>query len=207
MNVPHHYIFKQKIYIKRSVFAWADCHAYFQERKLYSLLKGWIRRLMSCIHIPQDFLLLISIKVSQCLLYIGIWLRSLLYFISSFRVNERAGENPCIPRNETVQPPYFQNRSTMLCLPIPTFIYLWEINIFQGWVCLFCCSQICGQILRIYNSLTDTRMWKLEYKNGIFVAVCSKYLFASLRRTLVMSYDMISVGHHFLSLIGKKAHP
>jgi hypothetical protein len=36
-----------------------------------------------------------------------------------------------------------------------------------------------------------------ENINGMFVAVCSKYLFASLRRTLGMSYDMISVGHHF----------
>ncbi len=29
----------------------------------------------------------------------------------------------CFPRNETVQPPYFQNRIVMFCLPIPTFIY------------------------------------------------------------------------------------
>jgi hypothetical protein len=30
----------------------------------------------------------------------------------------------CIPRNETVEPPYFQNRIIMFCLPIPTLIYL-----------------------------------------------------------------------------------
>jgi len=45
----------------------------------------------------------------------------------------RAGKNPtcgsqlCIPRNETVQPPYFQNRIIMFCLKMPTFIYQWEI--------------------------------------------------------------------------------
>ncbi len=81
----------------------------------------------------------------------------------------RAGYNPtwmsgshlCIPRNETLQPPYFQNRIIMVCLPIPTLIYLWEIYIFLGSVCLFCCSQICGPILGIYKSLPDTWMWKL----------------------------------------------
>ncbi len=65
----------------------------------------------------------------------------------------------CIPRTETVQPPYFQNRNIMFCLPIPTLIYLWEIFIFPVSVCLFCCSQICGPILGI--SLKDTWMWKL----------------------------------------------
>jgi hypothetical protein len=38
-----------------------------------------------------------------------------------------------------------------------------------------------------------------ESINGMSVAVCSKYLFASLRRTLTMSYDMKSVGHYFFS--------
>ncbi len=46
-------------------------------------------------------------------------------------------------------------------LPIPTLTYLWEIYIFPGSVCLFCCSQICGPILGIYKLLTDTWMWKL----------------------------------------------
>jgi hypothetical protein len=58
-----------------------------------------------------------------------------------------------IPRNETVQPPYFQNRIIMFCLPIPTLIYLWEIYIFPGSVSLLGCSQICGSILGIYKSL------------------------------------------------------
>ncbi len=72
-----------------------------------------------------------------------------------------SGSHLCIPRNETVQPPYFQNRTITFCLPIPTLIYLWEIYIFPGSVCLFCCSQICEPIQGIYKSLTDTWMWKL----------------------------------------------
>ncbi len=57
---------------------------------------------------------------------------------------------------------YFQNRIIiMFCLPVPTLIYLWEIYIVPGSVCLFCCREICGPILGIYKSLTDTWMWKL----------------------------------------------
>ncbi len=56
---------------------------------------------------------------------------------------------------------YFQNRIIMFCLPFPTIIYLWEIYIFPGSACLFCNRKICGSILEIYKSLTDTWMWKL----------------------------------------------
>ncbi len=35
------------------------------------------------------------------------------------------------------------------------------IHIFPGSVCLFCCREICGPILGMYKSLTDTWMWKL----------------------------------------------
>ncbi len=45
---------------------------------------------------------------------------------------------------------YFQNRIIMFCLPVPTLIYLWEIYIFPGSVCLFCCRELCGPILGIY---------------------------------------------------------
>ncbi len=31
---------------------------------------------------------------------------------------------------------YFRNRIIMFCLPVPTLIFLWEINIFPGSVCL-----------------------------------------------------------------------
>ncbi len=76
---------------------------------------------------------------------------------------------------------YFQSRIITFCLPVLTLIYLWEIYIFPGLVCLFCCSEICGPILGIHKSLTDTWMGKLglrpsnsqkkEYINGIFLAV------------------------------------
>ncbi len=56
---------------------------------------------------------------------------------------------------------YFQNRIIMFCLPVPTLIFLWEIHIFPGSVCLFCCREICGPILGIFKSLTDTCMWEL----------------------------------------------
>ncbi len=56
---------------------------------------------------------------------------------------------------------YFPNRIIMFCLPVPTLLYLWEIYILPGLVCLFCCREICGLILEIYKLLTDTWMWKL----------------------------------------------
>ncbi len=56
---------------------------------------------------------------------------------------------------------YLQNRTIMFCLPDHTLIYLWEIFIFSGLVCLFCCKEICGPILGIYKLITDTLMWKL----------------------------------------------
>ncbi len=55
---------------------------------------------------------------------------------------------------------YFQHRIIMFFLLVPTLIYLWEIYIFPGSVCQFCCREICGLILRIYKSLTDTWLWK-----------------------------------------------
>ncbi len=105
-----------------------------------------------------------------------------------FTFKWRTGENPkwmsgshlCISRNETVQPPYFQNRIIIFSLPIPTLTYLWEIYVFPGSVCLFC-SQICWLILGIYKSLTDqinveigtkaAQFPEKEYTIGIFVAV------------------------------------
>ncbi len=41
----------------------------------------------------------------------------------------------CIPRKETVQPPYLQNRIIMFCLQIPPLIHLWEIFILLLSVC------------------------------------------------------------------------
>ncbi len=62
--------------------------------------------------------------------------------------------------------PYFQNRIIMFCLSIRTLIYLWEIYIFPGSVCLFCCNQICGPILGIFKSLADT-LWKLGLRHCV----------------------------------------
>ncbi len=56
---------------------------------------------------------------------------------------------------------YFQIRIILFCLSVPTLIYLWEIYIFPGSDCLFSCREICGQILGIYKSITDTCMWRL----------------------------------------------
>ncbi len=33
-----------------------------------------------------------------------------------------SGSHLCIPKNETVEPPNFQNRIIMFCLPIPSLI-------------------------------------------------------------------------------------
>ncbi len=56
---------------------------------------------------------------------------------------------------------YFQNIIIKFCLPVPTLKYLWDIYIFPESVCLFWCREICGPILGIFKSLTDTWMRKL----------------------------------------------
>ncbi len=73
-----------------------------------------------------------------------------------------------------------QNYNVLSPSPYTTLIYLWEIYIFPGSVCLCCCREICGPFLGIYKSLKDTGMWNLglrpqfpekEYMNGIFLVV------------------------------------
>ncbi len=77
---------------------------------------------------------------------------------------------------------YSQKRNCAAWGPISTFMCLWAIYIFPLLVCLFCCRKICGPILGIYKSQTQTHecrngdwgreipfLW--EYINGIFVAV------------------------------------
>jgi hypothetical protein len=51
---------------------------------------------------------------------------------------------------------YFHNLIIMFCLAVPTLTYLWDIYIFPGSVCLFCCREICGPILGIYISRSQT---------------------------------------------------
>ncbi len=64
---------------------------------------------------------------------------------------------------------YFQTRIILFCLPVPNS-YICEIYIFPGSDCLFSCREICGQILGIYKSITDTCMWKL----GLWPAIPRK---------------------------------
>jgi len=56
---------------------------------------------------------------------------------------------------------YSLRRNCAFSAPISTFMCLWALYIFPRSVCLFCCKKICGPILRIYKSLTETWMWKL----------------------------------------------
>ncbi len=71
---------------------------------------------------------------------------------------------------------YFQNRIIMFLSPRSyTYISVRDLYISRTGLPILC-REICGPILEIYKSLTDTWMWKLglrpkEYINGIFVAV------------------------------------
>ncbi len=56
---------------------------------------------------------------------------------------------------------YSRKRNCATSVPISIFLCLWTTFMFPGSVCLFCCRKICGPILGIYKSLTDTWMWKL----------------------------------------------
>ncbi len=69
---------------------------------------------------------------------------------------------------------YFQNRVTMICLPISTFMYLWVIYIFSGSVCIFCCNQKDKPILGYINGSQrhECRKWHFwEHINRIFSTV------------------------------------
>jgi hypothetical protein len=56
---------------------------------------------------------------------------------------------------------YSQKRNCVASGPIFTCMCLWAIYILPRWVCLFSCRKICGPILGINRSLTDTWLWKL----------------------------------------------
>ncbi len=123
-----------------------------------------------------------------------------------------SGSHLCIPIYETVQPHYFQNRIIMFCLPVTTLIYLWEIYIFPGSVCLFCCSHICGRILGIYKSLTDTWMRKLglrlrnsQNRNasmGFWLQCTGRNIL--LHHVEKMLFDVLWTSNHFRQL-GKES--
>jgi hypothetical protein len=54
-------------------------------------------------------------------------------------------------RKETVQPRYFQISILMVCLPIPTLIYLRDIYIFPQSVCLFAAANYVDQSWEYIN--------------------------------------------------------
>ncbi len=60
-----------------------------------------------------------------------------------------------------MQTKYSQKRNCAAAVPVSKLMGLWAIYIFPRLVCLFCCRKVCGPILGIYKSLTDTWMWKL----------------------------------------------
>ncbi len=92
----------------------------------------------------------------------------------------------CMYCQETIQKgrnKYSQKGNCKATIPISTFPCLWTIYIFQRSIYLFWCRKICGPILGIYQSLTDTWMWNLglrprnsqkrnPYINGIFPLQC-----------------------------------
>jgi hypothetical protein len=121
-----------------------------------------------------------------------------------------SGSYLCIPRNETVQPPYFQNRINNVLSPNSyTHISVRDLYISRiGLVCLWCFSQICGPILKIFKLGLRPRNSQ-EYINGIFVAVCMKptYWFcASLYRAYSFYASVGMVGRvglaHSTRLLG-----
>ncbi len=71
----------------------------------------------------------------------------------------------------------FPNTLIMFCLPVPTLIYLWDIYIFPGLVCLFCCREICGLILGIYESPQTNECVNWEWVHTIPRKVIHKWDF------------------------------
>jgi hypothetical protein len=76
----------------------------------------------------------------------------------------------------------------------------------QVLVCLFCCRKICGLILEIYNSLTDTCMWKLglrprNFFSGNTYPFIKRYSSTRIagRSTLVM--QVVWSDHTYLTYI------
>ncbi len=67
----------------------------------------------------------------------------------------------CKEAIQKTQNKYSQKRNCAASVPISTFMCLCVIYIYPRSICLFCCRKICGPILCIHKSLSDTWMWKL----------------------------------------------
>ncbi len=70
---------------------------------------------------------------------------------------------------------YSHNRIIIFYPPVPTFIYLWEIYIFPGSVCLFWCRKICGPIMGIYKSPQSQFMCLWSIYSNIFPHDCGNW--------------------------------
>ncbi len=92
-----------------------------------------------------------------------------------------SGSHLCIPRNETVQPPYFQNRIIMFCLPVPTLISVRDLYNFQDRSAYFAAAKYVDQSWEFINRSNRhmnveirteaTQFLEKEYINWNFVAV------------------------------------
>ncbi len=81
----------------------------------------------------------------------------------------------------------------MLCLPVPTLIYLWEIYIFPGWVYSAAGKYVdrsCEYINSSHTHESGNWYWvEKEYINGIFLAVlisCEVSLYLTIRGIILV---------------------
>ncbi len=94
---------------------------------------------------------------------------------------------------------YSQERNCAATVPISTFMRLWAIYIFPRLICLFCCRKMCGPILGIYKSLTDTWMWKLGLRQQF--QQMRKVLYWSRCRFIHCIYAGFVIKHIFVMMV------